>query len=235
MHAFSIDSDDALCEENSERGDEHTTTFSKKRASTTEECRLSGAFNSLLNAAALKSYCSSSITSSSHGFYSAANGDGVPCSPLIIHTPFFVQTPQELSKGLQKLLPLSVEQGSALADASISWHQWLVILFAGRRANPSTWDRRETKSSTAMNSVREHQVRPALKSSIGTTVAGTVSGPQVPRLTLEQVIPQIRTVRAEHECSSHCSSYANVFPARTTQYTGYAVVARDEYHPATVQ
>ena len=69
----------------------------------------------------------------------------------------------------------------------------------------------------------------------GLTLAGTVSAPQVPRLTPEQVIPQIRTVRAEDECLFHSPSYLNVFPARTTQYTGYAVVARDEYQPAIVQ
>ena len=134
MYAFSINSDNALYEEDDERGDDHTTTFSKKKVLTTEECRLSGVFNSALNVAAIESRVSS-ITGSPNRFYSAANGDCDPCDSLIMQAFVSVKIPEELSREPQKLLLPSVEDANALADASISWYRWLVILFAGRKAN----------------------------------------------------------------------------------------------------
>ncbi|KAG9386255.1 hypothetical protein A1F94_003005 [Pyrenophora tritici-repentis] len=194
VSAFSFDSDDTTDEEESGHDKEHVTPFAKRRVSTTEECRLSGAFDSLIRAA------------------TAVDDDCDPSDSLIIEA--HIPDPQEPKK---PKLPMVEE---VKAEASVSWHQWLVTLFAGRRTIP-------------LHSACQHQAPPATNDSEGITPVGDISSSEQPRLTHEQAIPQVRAVGAKHP--SHRPSYRYISPARTTQYTGYAVVAQDEYEPAIVQ
>ncbi|EDU45533.1 hypothetical protein Ptr902_05373 [Pyrenophora tritici-repentis] len=211
VSAFSFDSDDTTDEEESGHDKEHVTPFAKRRVSTTEECRLSGAFDSLIRAATLERRVSF-IASSPNSFYSAVDDDCDPSDSLIIEA--HIPDPQEPKK---PKLPMVEE---VKAEASVSWHQWLVTLFAGRRTIP-------------LHSACQHQAPPATNDSEGITPVGDISSSEQPRLTHEQAIPQVRAVGAKHP--SHRPSYRYISPARTTQYTGYAVVAQDEYEPAIVQ
>ncbi|KAE8844861.1 hypothetical protein PTNB85_03126 [Pyrenophora teres f. teres] len=222
--AFSFDSDDAIDEEESSHDEEHVTPFSKRRVSTIEESRMNGAFDTLINAATLEGRVLS-IANNPNCFYSAVDDDCDPSDSLIIQA--HIPDPQEPKR---PKLPMVEE---VKAEASPSWHQWLVTLFAGRRTIPLARIRKQVGFNTPLDSACQFHVPPAPKDNEEIMPLGAISTSQEPRLTHEQVIPQIRAVGAKDPF--HCTSYRDISPARTTQYTGYAVVAQDEYEPAVLQ
>ncbi|RMZ74130.1 hypothetical protein GMOD_00004983 [Pyrenophora seminiperda CCB06] len=184
---------------------------------------LSGAIGRVLRAAALEPLLSS-IAGVSNFIYSTVNQDYDPNDSLISQAPRLVPVPEENSQDAQELPLLLVAK--AKTEASTTWHQWLVSLFAGRKAIPSARNGDRTEPSAALNSACQQQLQPA-KGSEETTLVGVVSAPSAPRLTLQQA-----TVRAK---PSPCLSYREILPGRTTRYTGYAVVAPGEHQAAIVQ
>lgn len=117
-------------------------------------------------------------------------------------------------------------------NSSQSWHDWLVALFAGRKVSPATRSYQSKTTSSACSSVSDQLVPQPLKANSNLESNHAAPCRQPPQLLLSQVIPRIHAARVDR--TFRRTAYRQILPAPVNPFTGYAVVAEDEFTPAIV-
>ncbi|EMD61905.1 hypothetical protein COCSADRAFT_343494, partial [Bipolaris sorokiniana ND90Pr] len=235
-----IDSDQAIYEEDIGTHGRKGGCFSQRRASAPAVDGMGDILKSAIHPTA-ETPISSLDSRSLSSFPSSVDDDTDPSDSLLVLAPLYIPRSKNNEASARKRPGFTTKRYNPGAS-SRTWHDWLVRLFAGRKPTLSSQIGHKRTDSFICNSIRAESASQLLKTPKGqdTTKAPTqkhdfkhiTSCNHAPRLLLPKVIPSVRT--PESHLVTHCISYTRISPAPLTAYTGYTVVAHDDYTPERV-
>ncbi|EUC33180.1 hypothetical protein COCCADRAFT_26418 [Bipolaris zeicola 26-R-13] len=171
-------------------------------------------------------------------FCSSVDDDTDPSDSLLLLAPLYIPGSENDEAVTREIPDCKTEQPNPDAS-SRTWRGWLITLFAGRKQTLSSHNAHKRTDSFICDSIRtesaSHPLKAPKKQATTTTPIKkqkpTDSCNHAPRL-FPTVILSVCTPASYF--LTHFLSYTEISPAPPTAYTGYAVVARDDYVPETV-
>ncbi|KAL6164163.1 hypothetical protein ACJQWK_09838 [Exserohilum turcicum] len=247
LYIFPIEIDGVLYGDPAQPATKKETCFPKRRLSIEGEYETSGAQSKLHTGASL----TSTFDPGSLGARPEPMDDDDPSDSLLIEAPLSESESEEapLSEPASEDPECTTQSQSHSESHSVvqqgkphqlpkSWHDWIVELFAGRKAasnassKTTTWSSNKTTCSIACSTTSNGQASlPSMTSNEDNT--NCTPPQQPPRLPLSSVIPSVRVPMPPR--IAHRLRYVEILPAPMTVYTGYAVVAPDVFNPQIVE
>ncbi|EUC45771.1 hypothetical protein COCMIDRAFT_26128 [Bipolaris oryzae ATCC 44560] len=174
-------------------------------------------------------------------FPSSVDDDSDPSDSLLVLAPLYIPESGNDEAAAQERPGFTTKRYNP-DESSRTWRDWLITLFAGRKPTLSSHNHHKRTDSFIYNSAgtqsASQPLKPSKKQDATTAptqkpaLKHTAPCNHAPRLLLSTVIPSVCTPKSH--LVTHCLSYTKISPAPLTAYTGYAVVARDDYPPERV-
>lgn len=160
-----------------------------------------------------------------------ASDDCDPSDSLLMQASLYIPNSDDDASATASQSGSAVEQ-SKPNRSSLSWHNWFVTLFAGRKAT-TVGRKHQNKTTTFAGCPVPEQPTPQPPQTDSISDSTQVPpNPQQCRLLHCDVIPRIHAPRMDR--TFRRTTLKEIRPAPLTDFTGYAVVAPDEWQPEIV-
>ncbi|USP75318.1 uncharacterized protein yc1106_02592 [Curvularia clavata] len=160
-----------------------------------------------------------------------ASDDYDPSDSLLMQASLYIPSSDDDASATPSQSDSAVERSKS-NRSSLSWHDWFVTLFAGRKATPAT-RKHQNKTTTSAGSLVAGQ--PTLQPPKTDPIPVSTQVPpntQQRRLLHCDVIPRIHVPKMDR--TFRRTTLKEIPPAPMTDFTGYTVIAPDDWEPEIV-